>query len=460
MHVVVIGAGIAGLGAAFELSKHDVSVTVLESDAEVGGRCRSFEWHGSWHHTGAEALVGCEVSLTQLRQELAREAAPTVDLEESETVRGERIYNQGRPLLYSPFTLAGALRLPGGIKDKLSLLRLVPLVLRQRRVHDPLDYTCTLWADQYEGAAYLRAHAPQLFDAVIEPFMQYSTLDSGDYGLSWLLFALGDLAWLRSWWIYEPRGSGGITYELGQALQRNPLCRIVTSAPATAVRRTGEGIEVGFRRDGADLTLDADAVIVAVPGSLVMPIVGDLLNAVQREFLGRISYSAHHLGRYLVDVPASQLPAKCFLPSAEGFERLGKVSVKPDGKDRSVITLDLKDAYARCTVGRSDREVLAESWLEAIRAFPILRTAVIEDQILTRNDIAICRRPRGFVGGLAQFLAQPMPAGVELAGDYLLQSTVGRSLYTGVVAANRTLGHLGLIARDAAVRPALRSGNS
>lgn len=450
IHIVIVGAGIAGLGAAYEVTKHDLTVTVLESDDEVGGRCRSFEWHGSWHHTGAEALTSKDAGLLQLRQELAGDAAPTVKLPESETVRGERIYHQGRPLLFSPFTLTGALRLPGGIKDKLSLLRLVPLVLRQRRRHDPLDYTCTLWADNYEGAAYLRRHAPRLYDAVIEPFMQYSTLDSGDYGLAWLLFALGDLQWLRNWWGYQPRGSGGVTYELGQALQRNPRCRLVTGATATAVRRTGGGIQVRYRYDGTDVSLDADAVIVAVPGTLVVPMAGDLLNEAQREFLCRLSYSAHHLARYLVDVPASKLPAKCFLPSAEGFERLAKVAVKPDGENRSIITLQVKDAYARHTVGRSDEEVLAESWREALRAFPILRTAVIRDQILTRNDIAICRRPRGFVTDLAEFLSHPMPARIELAGDYLLQSTVGDCHYTGVRAANRILGQLGLLARDSA----------
>ena len=35
--VVVIGAGPAGLTAAFELVKRDVPVTVLEGDAMVGG---------------------------------------------------------------------------------------------------------------------------------------------------------------------------------------------------------------------------------------------------------------------------------------------------------------------------------------------------------------------------------------------------------------------------------------
>src|SRR4051812_50123658 len=44
--VVVIGAGPAGLTAAFELVKRDVPVTVLEGDAMVGGISRTAEREG------------------------------------------------------------------------------------------------------------------------------------------------------------------------------------------------------------------------------------------------------------------------------------------------------------------------------------------------------------------------------------------------------------------------------
>ena len=44
--VVVIGAGPAGLTAAFELVKRDVPVTVLEGDAIVGGISRTAEREG------------------------------------------------------------------------------------------------------------------------------------------------------------------------------------------------------------------------------------------------------------------------------------------------------------------------------------------------------------------------------------------------------------------------------
>jgi len=47
-HVVVIGAGPAGLTAAYELSKHQVPSTVVEADPHyVGGIARTVEHHVS-----------------------------------------------------------------------------------------------------------------------------------------------------------------------------------------------------------------------------------------------------------------------------------------------------------------------------------------------------------------------------------------------------------------------------
>lgn len=44
--VVVIGGGPAGLTAAYELSKHSIPVTVLESSSMVGGHARTETYKG------------------------------------------------------------------------------------------------------------------------------------------------------------------------------------------------------------------------------------------------------------------------------------------------------------------------------------------------------------------------------------------------------------------------------
>ena len=70
MRVIVVGAGIAGLGAAYRLREQGHEVVLLEKDAEPGGRCRSVLWHGQWAVTGAFAFLGSETNLIEQAQKL------------------------------------------------------------------------------------------------------------------------------------------------------------------------------------------------------------------------------------------------------------------------------------------------------------------------------------------------------------------------------------------------------
>lgn len=54
MHVLVVGAGIAGLAAAWQLKRGGCDVTVVEAAERAGGRIRSAPFHGHVIECGAQ----------------------------------------------------------------------------------------------------------------------------------------------------------------------------------------------------------------------------------------------------------------------------------------------------------------------------------------------------------------------------------------------------------------------
>jgi oxygen-dependent protoporphyrinogen oxidase len=66
----------------------------------------------------------------------------------------------------------------------------------------------------------------------------------------------------------------------------------------------------------------------------------------------------------------------------------------------------------------------------------------ILDSYVQRNDIALCSRHVGYTKALAAYKTLPPIDRLAFAGDYLLNSTVGSSHYTGIKAAEQILGQI------------------
>lgn len=72
-NVVIIGAGPAGLTAAYELSRHGITGTILETDNVVGGISRTVERNGYRFDVGGHRFFSKSEEITMLWQEILSE---------------------------------------------------------------------------------------------------------------------------------------------------------------------------------------------------------------------------------------------------------------------------------------------------------------------------------------------------------------------------------------------------
>jgi oxygen-dependent protoporphyrinogen oxidase len=129
--VVVVGAGIAGLAAAWDLRNRDV--LVLERSDRVGGRIRSEPRDPYWLNLGAHVFAGPGSATWRLISDVGVEAAPVPGHLAALELNG-RIVVGGRPELY-PF------RLPLSTSERVALIRagarLRVAVARYERIAKP-----------------------------------------------------------------------------------------------------------------------------------------------------------------------------------------------------------------------------------------------------------------------------------------------------------------------------------
>jgi len=265
-HVIVVGGGIAGIGAARRLAAAGVAVTVVEAGDRLGGCVRSVPFAGHRIDVGAEGLHAAAAEPLELARELglgeslvpARRAVTWIA-----TDRGLRALPDGvgpaGPTRIGPLVRARLLS-PGGI----ARAALEPFVPRSRDL-----------GDVAVGTALGRRFGSQVVDRVVEPLL--GGLHAGDLERLSLRSATPQLAALldrhRSV-VLAARARAGNT---GLVTLRDGLTSLfegfatqftgrilLDTAVATVIRDPG-GARRYLVRSTDGTPYPADAVVVATP---------------------------------------------------------------------------------------------------------------------------------------------------------------------------------------------------
>lgn len=425
--VIVVGAGIAGLGAAHDLAGAGASVLVLEAEEHPGGRMHSVRWHDHWVDVGGEEITSAD--------DFFHDVARRHELEVITHLAGAGGYGVWRDgavhhiELTDPrsFLRFGAMSVLG----RAQLLRLLPLMarqaLRQRGAAVDESYLAAPIDDQSLDE-WLGRVAPEFLEYVIEPlFDVFCGWTPAETSRGW--FAFTTLAYQQAEGFTLREGIGAITRALASELDVRTGSRVTSvDAPSRLVRWTDAA---------GEHEATADAVVLAVPGHLVNGLV-EGLDDVRREVFAQVRYVPHDQLFLWVDQIPEDTPRVAFFPRLEDGRLASIGHGLPTDRDAPVVRLGLKGTVQRELRDRSDEEFVDLTIEAASQYVPGLREQVT-DVLVHRWESALPTFHPGHLRSLARLREAPPIPGMAFAGDWLANASTGAAHATGRRAARKLI---------------------
>jgi len=427
--IVVIGAGIAGLTCAFRLQQAGHDVEVLEREASVGGRMRS-ERHGEFLlERGAQFIASGYRNLHHVAsalgiEERIRPFAPA----HNAVLRGGRL---------EPGDFGAPLRLLGSRLLSFSAKARLPRLLYELGVHrrllDPYRPELAAWIDREDMPTYLRRTVGEdALEYLFAPAFS-STFDSEPEDLSgvFVLLALRLLSHGFQLQAFEG-GNGLLTRTLAQRVP------VRTGAQVLSVETEPDGAKVRYRSASGERSVLADAVVVAIPGSLVTQVCPKLTPA-ERAFFDDVHYVRGAIAFLLLDRAPRSLPYYgVAFPRREGIDLYGlaadhyKEGAVPPGAGLVNVALTER---AAARLWNAPDDAVVKHVLDELARTPVGRLAPREARV-HRWDAMLPQFRVGYTARLAAFLSRTdRSPRAAFAGDYLVGPYTEAALTSGMRAA-------------------------
>ncbi|WP_214415433.1 protoporphyrinogen oxidase [Sphaerisporangium fuscum] len=368
-HVVVVGAGIAGLAAAWHLRQEDdrLAVTVLEGSPRIGGKLHASEVAGIPVDEGAEAMLA--------RRPEGKELARVAGL-------GDRLVHPA-PVGASIYS-RGALRaMPKGhvmgVPSDVAELGRSGILSPAGFVRVPLDQIlpATLISSDVSVAAYIRARmGGEVVDRLVEPLLggvyagraEFLSLDATMPHIA--TAARTERSLLRAAREISqdaPKNAGPVftTIEDGMGALPGAVAAasgadVRTGVMVRELKRTRDGWRLVTGPARAPETIEADAVIVAVPAPAAGRLLADEVPKAAAE-LARVEYAS--MAIVTLAYPRSAFPEQpsgsgYLVPSVEG--RAVKAVTFSTVKWPHLAAADPGLLVLRCSIGRLGEEYLLQ----------------------------------------------------------------------------------------------------
>lgn len=443
--VVVVGGGIAGLGAAHRLRKAGLTVLVLDAGAEAGGRMRSTYWGGAWIDIGGEFISHSARNPGWFADLASDVGIPASDiLRTGSSIRFD-VWKNGRSRhvnLGKPTSLALSSAITSW--DKLTLPRLLPTMLRQnRRLTGEWTPQDAAWIDDESIETWLRHSSRGVLEYVFEPiWSQFCGWEPADISKGMLMYLQSIVSAYDAMSTFR-QGLGQLTRAVAEHLE------VSTSSVVREVSLANGGSTITFEREGRLRSVRASHVVMAVQGTHVNSLVPGL-DQQRHEFFAGVRYVPHDQAHFRLSATPAGVPSSglgLLYPRNEE-QRLQTVGYCPTSTDPDVrfFRAAVKPRLERAWQDLSDEQYLGNLLAEVARYHPEI-PALVEDSHLTRWSEALPTFHPGYLRSLDRFAALGDLRGISFCGDYLGGPATSAAYATGQRAAASALRSLGVSSR-------------
>ena len=429
--VIVVGGGIAGLGAAVRLKDCGLEPLVLEAEARVGGRMTTDRVNGFVVDRGVTLFGNAFGSMRALVKRLGLSPLVckgkfSVGIQDADGCRG---YRSGRfeDLLFdSGFSL----------RARIASLRFGLDLLRHHRalVHGASTLSGSL--DGEDARTYFRRiGGEEVFERIFLPGLNGPVGGAVDTSSRVIL--------MQVLWNLLVRGQWNLT----DGVDRIPEAaasevKVLVEARALHVEERDSGVQIEAEVKGKQQTFRARAVIFAIPGQLV-PGICPSLPEETRALLSHTHYSRIVNAAVALSKPpntpyAGYAFTENVVPGAEiEMEHLRAPNRCPSGTGMAAVFL--WDTPRRRRLDGSDESLKQQGCDVVEQNFPECRGKVLFVH-LVRWNIGIAQFPPGRLREMTTLRKQLAVWNIpfDLCGDYLDGLSSEGALRTGEEAAERT----------------------